>query len=136
RQRGVYLITGGLGGLGSIVSSHLVKTLNCNLVLCGRSEPGPREQSELEQLRSRGSGILYVRADVAKLSDAEAVVAAAKARFGRLDGVIHCAGVHQDALIANKQTEQIERVLAPKVHGALNLDFATRGEQLDVFVMF
>jgi acyl transferase domain-containing protein len=73
---------------------------------------------------------------VSELEDMRVVVREAKARFSQINGVIHAAGINRDAFILKKTREEIDAVLAPKVYGAINIDLATSGENLDLFVMF
>ncbi len=136
KQNGVYLITGGLGGLGILFSEYLAKTFQAKLVLVGRSGPNARQDETLSRLKDYGAEVVVVQADVSKLEDMEMVVREAKARFSEIDGVIHAAGVNRDAFILKKTKEEVEAVLAPKVYGAINVDLATRDENLDLFVLF
>ncbi|HYK05692.1 MAG TPA: SDR family NAD(P)-dependent oxidoreductase [Thermoanaerobaculia bacterium] len=136
KQNGVYLITGGLGGLGLIFAEYLAKNYQARLVLVGRSAVDAAREEKLRALTSHGAEVLCLQADVSKLEDMEMVVREAKARFSQIDGLIHAAGVNRDAFILRKTREEIEEVLAPKVYGVLNADFATREENLDVFVLF
>jgi polyketide synthase PksN len=136
RRNGVYLITGGLGGLGLIFGEYLAKTYQARLVLVGRSVPNARQEEKLRQWKSYGAEVLCLQGDVSRLEDMEAVVREARTQFSRLDGVIHAAGVNRDAFILKKTSEEMEAVLAPKVYGAINTDLATRSEPLDWFVLF
>ena len=136
RQNGVYLITGGLGRLGLIFAEYLATNFQARLVLTGRSAPRPDVEETLRQLQGYGAEVLYLQADVARLDDAERVVREAKARFAKIDGVIHAAGVHRDAFILRKTKEEMEAVLASKVYGTINVDLATKDENLDLFVLF
>jgi polyketide synthase PksL len=136
RKNGVYLLTGGLGGLGLIFARHLATTLQAKLVLVGRSAPNAAQQEQLAELEAAGAEVLCVQADVSRLADMERAVREAKARFSQLHGVIHAAGVNRDAFILRKTREQMEAVLAPKIYGAINVDLATRHESLDLFVIF
>jgi polyketide synthase PksN len=136
KRNGVYLITGGLGGLGLIFAEYLAKNYQAKLILTGRSAPGPGRDEKLGELASHGAEVLRLQADVSKREDMEMVVREAKARFSQIDGVLHAAGVNRDAFILRKTREEMEAVLAPKVYGALNTDFATRDENLDFFVLF
>jgi acyl transferase domain-containing protein len=136
KQNGVYLITGGLGGLGLVLADYLARSFQSKLVLVGRSTPGASQQERLNALERHGAEILVVPADVSKLEDVEMVVREAKARFSKIDGVVHCAGVNRDALMIKKTTEEIKAVLAAKVYGAINLDLATSAENLELFVLF
>ncbi|WP_198119457.1 SDR family NAD(P)-dependent oxidoreductase [Massilia rhizosphaerae] len=131
KQGGVYLVTGGLGGLGGIVADYLAKQVGARLVLVGRSVPSAAQARRIASLAA-----VYLQADVARLADVEAVVREAKARFGRIDGVFHSAGVTRDAFLLKKTADELTAVLAPKVDGTLNLERATRGEALDLFVLF
>ncbi|MGY0063722.1 SDR family NAD(P)-dependent oxidoreductase [Streptomyces sp. LZ34] len=128
RKGGVYLITGGLGGLGLVFARYLSREYEARLVLAGRREPNGTPLP--------GRETLYVRADVSRRRDVDALVARAKERFGRIDGVIHSAGTLRDALIRNKSAEDMAAVLGPKVAGTRHLDEALRDEPLDVFVLF
>ena len=136
RKNGVYLITGGLGGLGLIFARHLATSLQARLVLVGRSAPTAMQLEQLAALEAEGAEVLYVQGDVSRLEDMERVVREAKARFSRIHGVLHAAGVNRDAFIQRKTKEQMEAVLASKVYGAINVDLATREESLELFVLF
>ncbi len=139
RQRGVYIVTGGLGGLGAVFSEHLAKEYGARLVLTGRSPLDEASQRKLAALSAFGSGdgdIVYLQADVSDPHQAASVVAEAKRRFGGLHGVVHCAGVHRDAFALNKTRDDMASVLAAKVMGTLNLDRLTKDEDLDLFAMF
>ncbi|MEW6379761.1 MAG: type I polyketide synthase, partial [bacterium] len=136
REHGVYVITGGLGGLGLIFARYLARQVRAKLVLAGRSDLGTRGQDKITGLESLGAEVVYVQADIASKEQAQELIAKARQRFGRIHGVIHSAGVVRDALLSKKTPEDMEQVLAPKVYGTLYLDDATRDEQLDFFVLF
>jgi polyketide synthase PksN len=136
RDRGVYLITGGAGGLGLIFAEFLAKTCKARLVLTGRSELSGSRMAKLEELRTLGAEVLYVAADVSKREDVTDLLERIKAQFGGLSGVIHSAGLARDAFIRNKTVEEMEAVFAPKIQGTLLLDEATKDEPLDFFVLF
>lgn len=134
RDGKVYLITGGLGGLGRLLAIAIrASTPTATIVLAGRS---PLTDESRAWLNSQGAEIEHEVADLADASAVTALVAGIRRRHGRLDGVIHAAGVMKDALLARKTPEQLAAVLAPKVAGALNLDRAIGTEPLDFFVLF
>src|SRR5207247_2917488 len=99
RERGVYLLTGGLGGLGLIFADYLAAKCRPRLVLVGRSARSVRQEEHIRELERRGAEILHVQADISNPEDAQRVVREAKARFSTLHGVIHAAGVTRDAFI-------------------------------------
>ncbi|MEA2491931.1 MAG: polyketide synthase PksN, partial [Acidobacteriota bacterium] len=136
RPKGVYLITGGMGGLGMIFAEHLAKTSQARLALIGRSAPNAAQQATLARLESYGAELLVLSADVTKAADMDRVVRETKARFSRIDGVIHAAGVNRDAFIVRKTREEMQEVLAPKIYGTIAVDRATSAEDLDFFVLF
>ncbi|MBL6449561.1 SDR family NAD(P)-dependent oxidoreductase [Fulvivirga sp. 29W222] len=136
KQNGVYIVSGGLGGLGLVFSEYLVKNYQCNLVVFGRSELKAAQEKKLDRLKAYGTEILYLQADASSLEDMESVVKSAKARFSQVNGVIHSAGVNIDSFILRKSREEMDKVLAPKIYGTINLDLATRDEDLDIFVLF
>jgi len=136
KHNGVYIVTGGLGGLGYIFSEYLAREYGAKLVLTGRSVLDAEAQTKLAALNTHGDNVIYVQADVADPEQADAVVLAAKLKFSDINGVIHSAGIHRDSFVLNKTREEMESVLAAKVMGTLNLDRATQDEDLDLFVLF
>ncbi len=136
KASGVYLITGGAGGLGLIFADYLAREFQARLLLSGRSAPSEALEARLDELRQAGAEVVYVAADVSTASGAQLVVEAARTRFGRLDGVVHAAGLLRDSYVRNKTVDEFRAVLAPKVQGTLHLDEATRTDDLDFFVTF
>ncbi|MFM8332696.1 MAG: SDR family NAD(P)-dependent oxidoreductase [Candidatus Methylumidiphilus sp.] len=133
RADAAYLVTGGLGALGLRVAHWLASEGAKRLVLTGRRAPGAEALAEIAELERQGAEVLVVQGDVADLTDARRAVAAAGPA---LAGVIHAAGVLDDAMIADIDTAKLRRVMAPKVSGAWNLHLAARQIDLDFFVLF
>ncbi|HOY76316.1 MAG TPA: SDR family NAD(P)-dependent oxidoreductase [Hyphomonadaceae bacterium] len=152
REDGVYLVTGGLAGIGLEVASHLARNKRVRLALLAR-EPMPAEDkwdsilekspssrvagriAKVRELRALGSHVMVVAGDVADQNALSVVVAQVRSAFGPINGVIHAAGVMDDGPMMLKSQEAMRRVLAPKVAGTLALD-ATVSEELDFFVLF
>lgn len=136
RENGVYLITGGVGGLGLIFAEFLAKECKAKLVLTGRSKLSAERQTKLDEIRKSGAEAVYLAADVSSRDGAYELVSGAKSRFGKINGIIHAAGVLRDSLIRNKTVDEMSAVLAPKVYGTFYLDELTKNEELDFFVTF
>lgn len=136
KQNGVYVITGGAGGLGLIFAEYLAKQCQARLVLTGRSPLSAEREAQLDGLRSLGAQVLYVAADVAKAEDVRQLLSETKSRFGTINGIVHSAGVLRDSLFRKKTHEEMEAVFAPKIYGTFHLDELTRNENLDFFVLF
>jgi phthiocerol/phenolphthiocerol synthesis type-I polyketide synthase D len=135
RADGSYIVTGGLGGLGTVVTRWLVEHGAGRLVLNGRSEPSNDQRSALADL-ANGAEIVFVPGDIASPGVADRLVAAAEESGRPLRGVVHAAGVTADGLVAALTREDMERVWAPKVAGALRLHAATTTRELDWWVGF
>lgn len=137
KHNGVYLITGGAGGLGMIFAGEIVKQVTkATLILAGRTELDVKRLKQLDALRRQGATVEYTVMNAADVGAVETVINDIKNRFGRLHGIIHSAGVIQDSFIIQKTGQQTESVLAPKVSGTVHLDRATKGMDLDFFVLF
>ncbi|HIJ54487.1 MAG TPA: SDR family NAD(P)-dependent oxidoreductase [Deltaproteobacteria bacterium] len=136
KENGVYLLTGGAGGLGFVFAEHLAKQVKAKLILTGRSPLGDEKALKIEALRGLGSEVIYIQADVSRQEAAHALIAQARSRFNRINGVIHCAGIVRDNLIINKPVDDLSAVIAAKVFGTLHMDAATKDEPLDFFVLF
>ncbi|WP_284581824.1 SDR family NAD(P)-dependent oxidoreductase [Streptomyces sp. 2P-4] len=136
RDRGVYLITGGLGGVGLSLARHLARTVRARLVLCGRTAGDSTRTAALSaELTALGAEVQVVGADVSRAEDVHRAVGLALSRYGALHGVVHAAGVLRDGLIAGKSAADVRAVLAPKVTGARLLYEATRDLGLDFLVL-
>lgn len=119
RKGAVYLITGGLGGIGLALADYLVSQYQAKLVLVSRKPH--LVQDRLEQLCANGAQVHVEYADVADRASMECVIRAAAERFGPLDGVFHAAGVPDGSMIHIATREQIAAVLRPKIAGTTAL---------------
>ncbi|BDG78975.1 hypothetical protein BSF_07040 [Bacillus subtilis] len=136
KNNGVYMITGGLGGLGIIFARYLSEKVKAKLILTGRRKPDADERAMIKELEARGSEVLYIKADISNRQETAELVSKAKGRFHKIDGVIHAAGVLKDSLFWNKTPEEMSVVLAAKVYGTRFLDEILKDEHLDFFAMF
>ncbi|MBP2000171.1 polyketide synthase PksM [Paenibacillus shirakamiensis] len=137
KNKGVYLITGGGGGLGLIFACEIAHTVEEPIIiLAGRSSINSTIQSSLQELQQVGAQVGYMQMDVANRSDVETGLKEIVQQYGRLDGIIHCAGVVNDQLILHKTSSQFETVLAPKVNGIIHLDEASSAMSLDFIIAF
>src|SRR6185295_6600096 len=154
RHKGVYLITGGLGGLGLALAQHLATSVQARLVLLGRTPLPPREHwphllathdpasglgrrlQIISDLEARGVELLLLTADVSDPTQVQAAVRQTLTHFGALHGVFHTAGVPGVGVIQLKSAAAAAEVLAPKVLGTLALAQALRDIPLDLLVLF
>ncbi|WP_217636936.1 SDR family NAD(P)-dependent oxidoreductase [Dendrosporobacter quercicolus] len=137
KEQGVYLITGGAGGLGLIFAREITQRVkNATLILTGRSVLTENKQAQLRELEVLGAKVVYRQVDVTQAKAVAELIQNIRAEFGTIHGVIHSAGVIRDNLIIKKHKEEMQEVLAPKVTGLVNLDQATKALPLDFFILF
>ncbi len=135
RGDGSYIVSGGLGGLGMVVTRWLVRRGAGRIVLNGRTVPSNSQKGDLADL-ANSAEIVFVPGDIASPGVAERLVAAAEETGRPLRGVVHAAGVSADGLVESLTRDGLERVWAPKVGGALRLHAATAIRPLDWWVGF
>ncbi|MEV0201450.1 SDR family oxidoreductase [Nonomuraea sp. NPDC050691] len=145
REGGVYLVTGGLGGIALGLAEHLVRACRARLVLLARHGLPPRADwagilsgdthagettrrrvRAVAELEALGAEVEIVTGDVSRPEDVRRAVDTAVARFGALHGVLHAAGVPAMGLMQFKRPEELDEVLAPKLAGTLALAQALR----------
>ncbi|MEW6234622.1 MAG: amino acid adenylation domain-containing protein [Candidatus Omnitrophota bacterium] len=154
RHEGVYLITGGLGGLGLAIAEHLATTQQAKLILIGRSEFPSRETwrqwlaehnendgisrkiRRLQTMEDVGAKILILRADAGNAQQMAEAIRQAKAAFGPIHGVFHAAGVPSGGMIQRRTREAMAKVLAPKIEGTAILADLFKNDDLDFLVLF
>ncbi len=153
REGGVYLITGGLGGIGLVLAEYLAQTARAKLVLVGRSRFPGRDDWEqwlashsegdpvsyrirkVRAIETLGAEALIIAANVANLEQMKAVMRLATERFGAVNGVIHAAGIAGGGVIQLKDRDAVARVLSSKLKGTLVLDELLRDTRLDFLVL-
>jgi acyl transferase domain-containing protein/thioesterase domain-containing protein/acyl carrier protein len=154
KNRGVYWITGGMGGIGLVIAEHLARTVHARLVLIGRRPLPPASEwddllkqaekagsahdtiRKIRQIESLGGEVLTLAADVTDPKQMKDAFELAQKRFGQLNGVIHAAGLIEDGPLQIKSKESADRVLAPKVQGTLVLQDLLRSSDLDFWLLF
>ncbi|MGH8290027.1 MAG: SDR family NAD(P)-dependent oxidoreductase [Steroidobacteraceae bacterium] len=137
RADATYLVTGGLSGFGLRTAQWLASRGARQLVLMSRTAAVASEgEAALAELSRAGIAIECVACDVTDRAALETVLERLRASLPPLRGVVHAAALIEDALIPDMSREQLHRVLAPKIAGALNLHEVTLGCELDFFVLY
>ncbi|MFF3110876.1 SDR family NAD(P)-dependent oxidoreductase [Kitasatospora sp. NPDC057904] len=136
RRDGSYLITGGLGGLGLLTARRFAERGARGLVLVGRSTAVPAVQREIEVLRTvSGTVIETVSGDAA---DPDTIRRATELAYGmgELRGVVHAAGVVEDAVLTRIDGPLVDRVWRGKAAGAWTLHQCLLEADLDFFAVY
>ncbi|MGP6087640.1 SDR family NAD(P)-dependent oxidoreductase [Antarctobacter jejuensis] len=132
---GIYLLSGGAGGLGRILAHDIAaRANNPTVVLLGRSLASPDTEDLLAALEALGAKAEYHAVDVTRHEQVSACVSDVTRRLGPLTGVIHAAGIALDAWLTDKSDDVMAQVLEPKIAGARALDLATRNAPLELFL--
>jgi len=153
REKGLYIVTGGTGGIGLEISRYLATQKNVVLCFINRSELPPRDQwdavlEKAENKKSRraikvireieaiGSVVECYKADIADEWEVKAVIDTITRKYGRINGVVHSAGIAGEGFIQEKKEETLEQVIGPKIYGTWILDHLTKDFDLDFFILF
>ncbi|HEV7359540.1 MAG TPA: SDR family NAD(P)-dependent oxidoreductase, partial [Mycobacterium sp.] len=134
---GTVLITGGTGMAGSTLARHLVTHHGVrNLVLLSRrGSDAPGSADLVAELESAGARVKVIACDAADRAALAAVIADIPAQHP-LSGVVHAAGVLDDAMVTSLTPERVDPVLRAKIDAAWNLHELTRDLDVSAFVMF
>jgi len=133
-----------------LVEARDVKAAIMNQLRSGGATPTPKDvetafrklmadreiRENVAAMRAAGATVEYHVADVADAHAFGTVIDDLYARLGRIDGVVHGAGVIEDKLIRDKTIESFDRVVNPKVRGAVTLATRLRPETLSFMFFF
>ena len=155
RMQGVYLITGGLGGVGLSIAHYLADKVQAKLILTARTQLPDRSEwdrytqtndesdkisliiHQLKQLEKSGAEVMVASVDVSDLQAMQELLDNVTTQYGQINGVVHAAGVVSGASMAGMQAltyEDCELQFLPKVHGLMVLNKLFDNYPLD-FVM-
>ncbi|NOU19595.1 MAG: SDR family NAD(P)-dependent oxidoreductase [Bacteroidales bacterium] len=153
RNKGTYLITGGLGGVGLVFSEYLAKNYNANLILVSRSKFPSRSEWDIyvkkadtnpntvnaiktiiELETKYGVTVLVCKGDVSNFNELSDVASLCKEKFGHINGIIHNAAVQGGGSIQFKSPEEIKEVFPPKIQGTTNLYEIFKNDDLDFLI--
>lgn len=136
RKGGVYVITGGAGGLGLLTAGHITNHANTHVILLGRSPLDASKEQALLSLQNNGSRVEYIQVDIGDATQTLAVFEKIKKDVGNIHGIVHAAGVVKDQFIIRKDISDVDSVWPSKANGIQNIDYASRLHELDFFVVY
>lgn len=151
KENGVYLITGGTGGIGLTLSRYLARTKGVRLVLIGRSKLPEKSRwgeytayhtdklavrlKALEELEGMGACVDYYSADVSNQDEMARILDEVRRKYGVINGIIHGAGVPGGGLIYNRTEDNFTEVLLAKIHGTWILHDLVKDDNPDFFIL-
>ncbi|MDH4471669.1 MAG: amino acid adenylation domain-containing protein [Fluviicola sp.] len=139
KDDGIYVITGGTGGIGLALAETISKGAKAKLILVGRSHFPSKDTwaneieglpeydifrktlTRLTALEDAGTEIIYMRADVSDDQAMKELSDKIHATYGKVDGIIHSAGVPDGKVIQFTNKELTDKIFASKIKGAILL---------------
>ena len=154
KDTGVYLITGGTGGIGLEIGKYLAgQKPGVHIALVNRSPMPERLHWEkiledhedkrtcnkikaVQEIEAMGGHVYLFQADCARFRQMKGILVQLREKFGKINGIIHSAGKEGEGLLVRKNEKKFTNVLSSKVSGTWILDYLTRGDRLDFLVLF
>lgn len=153
REDGVYVITGGITGIASVVGNMLIKQAKVKLAFISRSGMPEKDSWEailsegndtslikkievLKELEEKGAKVSCYACDVSDYEKMKQVFEAIRTELGTICGIFHGAGLPGNALIMNKTVEEFNKVVKPKVDGAWIINDITKKDPVDFMIVF
>ncbi|MCR9192978.1 MAG: amino acid adenylation domain-containing protein [Gammaproteobacteria bacterium] len=152
KDNGVYLFTGGLGGIALSCCEAIAKSIKKpKFVLISRSPLPSKSEWEsilkvknhryyekiisIKHIQTLGAEIFTYQADVADMVSLKNVINKCIHKFKKINGVIHAAGISDSDLVRFKKISSVKHVLAPKLYGAYNLAKVFKSIPLDFIIL-
>ncbi|XP_072010196.1 phthioceranic/hydroxyphthioceranic acid synthase-like [Engystomops pustulosus] len=140
KENAVYIVTGGLTGLGFETVKFIVNNGGSHIAILSRRKPTPEMEQQIVELQSQKETVIIVaiQSNVSSYPEVKKAMVSIKKVFptNPVRGVFHSAVVFHDGLLQSLNLLLFEKVLSPKVDGAVNLHRATLNMELDYFVCY
>jgi polyketide synthase PksN len=153
KNAGVYIITGGIGGIGLEIAKYIASKNKTNIALINRTKLPDEEKwdtiieknedeklckqlKEIKNIKASGSTVICCSADITNEAETETAICSLREKFGRINGIVHAAGIAGDGFVVIKDSEVFKNVIAPKIEGTRILDKMTENDEMDFFVLF
>ncbi|MCH2193533.1 SDR family NAD(P)-dependent oxidoreductase [Kordia sp.] len=137
KENGVYLITGGFGGIGIAFAKEILQQLEKTaVILAGRSKLTSEKKKILTQLSTKNKTLQYIQMDVTNAQNVVESIESIVKNHKKLHGIIHAAGINKDNFILKKSVAEFQEVVQAKIAGTYNIDEATKAIDLDFITYF
>ncbi|MEE7626363.1 SDR family NAD(P)-dependent oxidoreductase [Methylobacter sp. Wu8] len=136
RQRGVYVVAGGAGGIGEAWTRHVIQHYQAQVIWIGRRRPDAAIQAKLDALADFGPAPVYVVADASSPESLRAAYATIKQRWPVIHGVIHSAVGLFDHSLVEMDEQRFRDILSAKIDISVNLAQVFKYEPLDFMLYF
>lgn len=120
-RNSVFVIVGGMGGIGRMYSKYLVQSFGAKVALLGRSPIDAEKESFIKELNKIGGNAIYVNADSTNFDSLKTAFNLINQKYGEIDHVIHSALVLNDQLIYDMSKEDFISTTSSKIDTTVNL---------------
>ena len=122
KENEVYIITGGFGGIGTMLTEHLLAMKPVRVILIGRSTMDKSKEACLEKWNRVYPGeVWYEKVDITQEEQLSNFIDKLSGQKLNPRGIFHTAGVQDDKWFKDKSWSEFETVLSSKVTGTCNL---------------
>nr|KAG5709604.1 hypothetical protein BaRGS_001654 [Batillaria attramentaria] len=138
RADSIYVVVGGLTGLGWLCVKYLAEQGAGYVAIVNRRSPTMEQEGKIEQVcQSTNCQIQCFQADSTSLQSVQALFKNMDLAFSgaRVKGIFYGAAIIEDSILLNMDPTKFKKVLSPKVKGIWNFHLATENLDLDYFVM-
>ncbi len=132
-EDGVYVITGGTGGIGFEQVKYLLSHSKSKLVLWSRNRSNRKEA--WNQI-SENDRINFMQIDVTNYDQVNQALLDIRCKYGKINGIFHCAGVAGDGFLFRKNETEFMEAVAAKIEGTRNIVLSTQQDALDFIILF
>ncbi|WP_051313368.1 SDR family NAD(P)-dependent oxidoreductase [Sporocytophaga myxococcoides] len=136
KQRGIYVVIGGAGGVGEVWSKFMIERYQARIIWIGRQEYNSSIEDKIRSLSLLGDAPLYVSADATKFEALEEALEMILKVHPKIDGVVHSAIVLQDQSITQMDESRFRSSLSAKVDISVNMEKVFGRQDLDFMVFF
>ncbi|KAM5158309.1 uncharacterized protein ACMZJ9_009597 [Mantella aurantiaca] len=140
RHNAVYIVSGGLTGLGFETVKFILHNGGGHIVILSRRSPNAEMEQQISKAQSEkeNTKIITLPCDIGHIAKVKKAIDSIQKIFPNIPikGVFHSAVVLHDAVLDKLNLSLFEKVLSPKVDGAVNLHLATLNQKLDYFVCY
>ena len=136
RQKGVYVVIGGAGGLGEAWTRFMMEHYQANVVWIGRRKYDASIEAKISALSRLGPAPLYISADATNLDELEQACKTILNKYPDIHGIVHSAVVPHDQTIARMEESQFRSGLSAKVDISVNMDRVFGMKELDFMLFF
>lgn len=136
KQNGIYVIIGGMGGIGKVYAKYLRDNYNATIVFIGRSEFNNDMRNYLEELNGADGRSMYIRSDASDYNDIRKAFRKIFGEYDTIDGVIHSALVLNDKLIFSMTEDDFKKTAVSKIDVTVNIAKIINEYDIEMFTCF